>query len=598
MAEFKTAIFYDDNLRVVAKAAGRNYWPIYYREILNRMGLPYTLIGPGQLSAPNLEQYSAVLLPPLPVDYLDQADVEALSEWVTKGGLLLGFATPGLDELFGISVEETLAQLGDEFTASACIRLCDKEFDVDLLMPEQKGMPLPVLAEMQRISASGCRELARLFSFFEEDLHHPAITYRAVGDGAACYWTFDLAQCAWAMHQGRPVWDDYDGDGRVSTRDMIATRPWNAEVPYADLMMFTLRRIIGEHGGVFLYQLPPTEDGAIPDALFHWGGDDEATDPPDIQIPAAEFMVKLGLPYHINIMQQPVGRHPMPVEMFNRLKELGCECSIHPNMYNIDNEPGKSRTFTKEDLADQLDVYKQTYGEIPVCTVFHSGLWTGWADTARWLAELGMKGDNNRFARRYPPSNPVNTVAFPFGTSYPFHYYDDYTHDNRRLEFTSQPITAYECGYLGGVDGTTTEFTQLHRAIKFAKFWNLTMNMFYHPSPIAKTEATQEAIREVLRYIKKMGMTAVHLGTDGLCLWWHSRAASRIGYIERNENQVVVKTHTDYPGGCIIQLLVPRDDLTAVEVNGKAARYAIREQHNARWLYIMVPSGKSVATIN
>ena len=170
MSELKAAIVHDDNLRAQANAAGCNYWPVYYREILNRMGLPHSVLGPDELTADDLEQYSILLLPPLPQEYLTDAQAKSLSAWVTSGGLLLGFATGGLDELFGISVEGAIEQAGDEFTPSACIRLCDEEFNAALLPPYERGAAMPVLAQMQRLRAPDCRELARLLSLFEQDL--------------------------------------------------------------------------------------------------------------------------------------------------------------------------------------------------------------------------------------------------------------------------------------------------------------------------------------------------------------------------------------------------------------------------------------------
>ncbi len=587
MSEFKAALVYDDNLRAQANAAGRNYWPIYYREILNRVGLPYSVLGPDELTPDELAQYSILLLPPLPQEYLADAQVKALSEWVTCGGLLIGFATAGLDELFGIRVEGVIEQAGDEFTPSACIRLCDEQWNVALLTPYERGCALPVLAPMQRLRAPDCRELARLLSFFEQDLHQPAVTYRTIGDGAACYWAFDLAQCAWVMQQGRPVYEDYDGDNQLRTMDQITTRPWGANVPYADLMMFALRRIIAEHGGVFLHQLPPAADGSIPDAVFHWGGDDEGAT--DVQIPAAEFMLEMGLPYHINIMQSPVPNHTLSAEKFNQLKQLGCETSIHFNFIADFEQP---YAFTKEDLAEQLNAYQEAFGEIPICTVFHHMCWSGWAETARWLAELGMKGDNNRAHWRYPPSNPVNKCNFAFGTCYPFHYYDDYTQANRRIDFTSAPVTAYECGYVGD----STEFSQLHRAIELAEFWNLTMNLFFHPVYLTQ-DAPQAAVKEALAYMHKLEMNPLHFGTDEMCLWWHDRDASAIAAIECDEKQLTVHTQTDYPAGCIIQLLWPDGEPGSVEVNGESAQYVLREQHNARWLYVAMPTGKAEAVI-
>lgn len=584
MTVFRAALVLDDRLRAEANARGENHWPLFHQEILGRMGLPFELLAPDDLVAHALRDLDVLLLPP---GEPEAGWPGALEEWVSAGGLLVGFATLGLDELFGITIEGEADHVGDEFTPSACISLCDDEWTAGLLPDYERASALPVIAPVKLISAPQCRELARLLSFFERDLHRPAITWRQVGEGAACWWAFDLAECLWKMHQGRPVYEDFDGDGKLRTMDQVTTRPWPGDVPYGDLMLFALRRILAERGAVFLHQLPPTEDGAIPDAVFHFGGDDEGAS--DVQVSAARFMADLGLPYHINIMPDADGAFGLSVEDFARLRELGCERSIHFNFILGVEHP---YAFTRQDLAKQLDAYREAFGETPVCAVFHWVSWTGWAEPARWLAELGLRGDNNRIHWRYPPVNPMNKVAFAFGTSYPFHYYDDHAHGNARIDFLSLPIAAYEVGYRHGIG---LEPSQLHRAIELASFWNLTMSLFFHPVRLTE-EHPRQAVREALAHIDRQGLTALHMGTDELCQWWHDRDVSAIERVERQEGLTRLQVRADSPRGCIVHMLAPEGE-PAVEANGEPARFVIREQHGARWLYVAVPAGRSTVTV-
>ncbi|PKO23889.1 MAG: hypothetical protein CVU38_01710 [Chloroflexi bacterium HGW-Chloroflexi-1] len=590
-AKFNAALFYDDTLRQVANDGERNYWPVYYAEILARIGLPYALVGPDELCAEALENYSVLLMPPSGENYLRPAQVEAVSRWVRLGGLLVGFGTRGLDAVFGISLAETIPQADDEFSPSSFIRLSHEQWTVPLLPRDERDCALPVLAPMQCISAVDCQELAHLYSIFGKDLRCPAVTYRTVGKGAACYWAYDLAHCVWAMHQGRPVLKDYDGDGQLKTRDGIAISPWSGELPYADVMLFTLRRILAEHHAVFLHQLPPAPDGAIPDALFHWGGDDCGWQ--DDFISAAQFMKDLGLPYHINIMQGPAGNTLLSRENYAKLKKLGCEVGIQFRFtFEGIDDP---YAFTKEDMEFQLDTHRAAYGEMPVVTVFGRCEWTGWSEPARWLAELGLKGDNNRFSQPGIIPNPLNTLAFGFGTAYPFHYYEDWRRQNRRLEFTCQPISDYECGFRYPED--KIDFSKLHRSIDLAEFWNLALNMFRHPFYIVRTRSAPESIKEALVYMQKQGMNPLHLASDQMCLWWHARSASAIESIHIEESTVSVRTHTAYPAGCIIQLLSSEREPILVEIDGKPAVYKMREQHNVRWLYVAMPSGYASAVV-
>lgn len=591
MGEFRVALVLDDHQRREANAAGRNWWPAYHEEILARMGLAHEVIGSARLTAERLAAYNVLLLPPgtapggspRPPNGGDGDAAGVLADWVEAGGLAIGFATEGLEALFGIEVEDTLTHVGDEFTPSGCIRLCDPDWTLGLLPPHEQHSALPVLAPLHVIDAPECRELARLLSFFEQDLHRPAITWRKVGEGAACWWAFDLAECLWKMHQGRPVYEDFDGDGKLRTMDQVATRPWPAEIPYADLMLMALRRIIAEQGAVFLSQLPPADDGSVPDAVFHWGGDDEAD--PAVSIPAAKFMAGLGLPYHINIMQNPPGEHPLPRDDFERLRELGCERSIHFNLITHVEHPF---AFTRADLAGQLDAYLSAYEEMPVCTVFHWVSWTGWAEPARWLAELGLRGDNNRIHWRYPPINPTNRVAFAFGTAWPFHYRDDWRHANARIDFVSLPICAYEVGHFAG----QFEPGQLHRAIEMAARWGLTMSLFIHPVRLTE-EAPRRAVREALARIERLGVNALHMGTDALCDWWHARDASEIERVQRDENELRITVRAESDRGCTVEMLAQGAEPSAVTVDGAEPNWVVRERCGERWLAIPAPAGTS-----
>ncbi len=100
------AIYFDDDLRVAANQAGANYWHVYTREICMQMGLMFRELSRSRLEAKELAHYRVLILPDLPAKVLRPEEKAILAQWVQEGGLLIGFATGGLADLFGIVVED------------------------------------------------------------------------------------------------------------------------------------------------------------------------------------------------------------------------------------------------------------------------------------------------------------------------------------------------------------------------------------------------------------------------------------------------------------------------------------------------------------
>lgn len=248
----QAAIFFDHDLRAEANAAKRNYWHVYTREICRQMGLPFAEVPRSRLNLAGLASYRVLILPDLEPGYLRIEEKQALRQWVESGGLLIGFATGGLHALFGIKLKETLAQPQDAFTPVAAAR-CGEE------------VLSPIISPVKLIGQAEGQELARLADLFGRDLQRPAITLRPVGKGQALYFSFNVAQTVWAMHHGRPVLEDYDGDGRLSLRDAAVLRPF-APLLYADRLVGLLRNAIARRGPAFVHTLPPTTEGRVPEA--------------------------------------------------------------------------------------------------------------------------------------------------------------------------------------------------------------------------------------------------------------------------------------------------------------------------------------------
>ncbi|MEI6502627.1 MAG: hypothetical protein WCP21_16580, partial [Armatimonadota bacterium] len=453
---------------------------------------------------------------------------------------------------------------------------CDAELSRPLLPPGEEDTPLPIIAPVKLIARHEGRELARLLSLPGRDLRHPAVTLREVGQGQALYFCFDVAHSLWAMHHGRPILDDYDGDGMLRMSDAMVLRPFPTSLPYADLLVFLLRDLIARRGLVFLDPLPPMADGSTPDALFYYGGDDEHQ--PEFQVRSSDTMKSLGLPYHVNLMPDPEGAFALSKAEFDHLRANGHEPSLHFNFIEGVTHP---YAFTRRDVQRQVDWYEAAFGELPVCTVMHYTAWCGWTEPAEWLAGAGVLADNSRFISYSPPSNPVNQVGFGFGTAYPFFHYHDWRKDNDRIRFLGLPIGGYEAGYRGD----EVDFRALRRALDLARYWRLTMNLFYHPVYVATYPACVEALRQGLAYLERTGLKALHYGPDQVTKWWLARSEVKL---EETADGYHVECH--WESGCVVRLAW-EGAAPPVTADGLPCFTSVREEHGVRWLYVAVPTG-------
>ncbi|MFC1713402.1 hypothetical protein ACFL6S_07035, partial [Candidatus Poribacteria bacterium] len=229
-----------------------------------------------------------------------------------------------------------------------------------------------------------------------------------------------------------------------------------------------------------------------------------------------------------------------------------------------------------------------------ICTVNHWCRWTGWADAARWMCAAGGKADNSFIHHRLPPLNPSNRLGFVFGTCFPFYFYDDYSAENKKIDFLEEPITAYEVGYSAS---DVTDFDIIHKSIDMAVKYHLVMDMFYHPINVYNHPACRAAIEEVLRYIDSKGIVAVHSGNDGLWEWWDKRSRSQISDVALH-NGATGQTGINFTASCecedgmIVKVPIGSAELSVPPVcDDQSADYRIRKDFGRNWLYIIVPEG-------
>src|SRR5262249_5535206 len=248
--------------------------------------------------------------------------------------------------------------------------------------------------------------------------------------------------------------------------------------------------------------------------------------------------------------------------------------------------------LTEADAAEQVRLFLHTYGRLPVCTVNHCCRWWGWVEPARWLGAAGVRADNSRIHRGSPPLNPVNELAFGFGTAYPFWFCDDASGRDRRLPVLCQPITAYEIGYRSAISGSAapedpdqTDLARVAEVVEVALHYHLTVNMFYHPVYIARSPACRAAIDELLRLLQESGAVAAHMGNDALYDWWEARSRSLVLEWEMDETSLRFTASCAAPDGMVVQIPVGDVPLAAARVDGAPLAVQTREEFGQRWLW-------------
>ena len=584
-------VVWDEAQRRETNRSGRNYWYAYIWDILDRLGVSALRIPPSSLVKPaQLRRFGSIIIGGLAPDQPCPEAVQALAGWVRAGGTLIGFATERLDELFSVRPQQQVAQPDHDFAITGYLEFSRGQLARGIHSPLQPKQRLIIISPVRPAKAEKSREVARFFRPHPSardqgerarDTGLAVATARRVGRGRAFYIGFDLAHTVWAIQQGRPVDADRDGDGYFRFGDAIVTGKNSPQVAYADELTLLLQSMLARRPVPVIHELPAS-GGAVPDALFYFGGDDECQ--PGVQLSASSFMKSRGLPYHINLMPLQ-GRFAINREEFRRIRANGHELSLHYNFMDGFTHPSP---FSKKDVLDQAALFRAAFGCRPICSVNHWCRWTGWAEPAAWMLAAGGKADNSRIGRASPPLNPVNTLGFAFGTPFPYFFRDDWRNGNTRIPFLQEPIVAYEIGY----EGEEVDFDILHRAVDLAARYHMAMNMFCHPVYIHSSAACRRAIDELLRYLRAKKLKAVFMGNDELWRWWWQRSKARIRAPRLADGCASFKAKCGYRAGFVVKVPLGREKLQRCIVNGKPARFQIKRWLGQNWAFLPLPPGE------
>ncbi|MBI3920379.1 MAG: hypothetical protein HY318_03085 [Armatimonadetes bacterium] len=576
---------YDPESHASTNSRGENYWSAYIPEILDQLGASAS---PIRLDSFEESLQSLCVLVVGDARSIDLGAVaDTIADWVESGGTLIGLAPSGLDPLFGNTFNSVTPEPDSPYHPTALVRLKPHCLTTGVYSPRFEKDPVPVFGPVRKVVAQHSTTLASLENLRCAETSFAAITHCAVGSGHACYFCFDLAQTLWLIHKGRPIEGDHDLDGYMRFSDGVVTGNLSHEVPYADLLLYLLQNLLHQAGVPMIHQIPPS-NGEVADFLAFFGGDDEGLKD-GTQIAASDFMRSRDLPYHINIMPYPDGTFGLTVPEYEHIVANGHEPSLHYNFIDGFSHPCG---FTRDDVLRQCEAYVRTFGRKPVATVNHWCRWCGWNEPAKWMREAGGRADNSRIGASSPPLNPVNRIGFAFGTAYPNYFYEDWRERNRKIDFLSLPIAAYEVGYFG----EATDFETLHQALDLAADYHYTINFFFHPIYIAKYPACREAIDELLRYTQERALRPVYFGPDALWEWWDARTRSSLDQVSLTQAETRFLARCQYDEGMVVKVPV-RGESAQVSVGGVATVPVIERHFGVDYALVICPPGETEVVV-
>ncbi len=582
----------DESLWRRLNAEERNYWHAYTEEILERMGLTADALEPEALAKPEvLARYSVVILGSAPAGGWPESAAHGFAEWVRQGGTRGGFATDGLDDVFGIEPREIVWQEPEVYSIAGYFHLLPGPLTAGIHPEEHADQPLIVISDIRPVTPVASKAVAEYLRAAPEHggsgahakpTGHALATERALGQGWAFYLGFDVGQTMWLLHQGRPVDADHDGDGYLRSMDARLIAENHPEVAYADEIHVLLRCMVGRQPMPFIHEIPPL-DGRPADVLLYFGGDDEGE--PLHQVASSDFMASRGLPYHINLM--PVeGRFAVDAAEIEHIEANGHELSLH---YDFISGFAHPTGFAADDVHSQAAVFRATFGRPAVCSVTHWCRWTGGCEPARWMMDEGQLADGSWLGPAGSRLNPTNVIDLSFGSFFPRRLWDDWRCGNERLRFVQEPVTAYEVGY----DGDRTDFAILHRAIAMARRDRATLCLFYHPVYLATYPACREAIDELLRVLAEERIVARAMGNDELARWWLARGDARIANASANDECVTFEARCDYPDGFVAKLCLGEATGCRCVVGDAEVEALVSDEPGGRWAFLTLPPGTS-----
>ena len=529
----------------------------FLTEILRQAGLSFEPLKPSALQRLfERPKAIAILAGDLP---LNARDRDALTDWVKRGGLLLGIGgTSGLDDIFGVKGATPLAEGWLKVTATD--------------HPVTKGLrsSLHVFGGCT-LKPGSANSLADL-ELANRSIRGSALLENQCGKGRAILLGPDLIFSIVHIQQGNPVLQDgrpaADGsaplnDGLLKAEDGLAL-DWERDrvVAEPDGGRVFLEPITDELREIILRSIfhLAIQDGLTLPMLWYWprslrsvgllSNDTDGNDPQ--KAPAMlEVLNRCGIKSTWCILYPGY-----PGDFYHKLNDQGFEIGLH-----FDAMTGGPRTsWSRENFVFQHDWLLKAAGLRQIYSnKNHYTRWEGRLDFLRWCEELGLHSDQTR-----GPSKK-GTIGFPLGGSQPYFPIDDETRQPRALRVLEVNLLTQDlvitCPAPYGrqlVDSALRHYGVAH--------------LLFHPAHILKP-GVAEALSGVVDYGRAQGLE-----------WWTNEQIHQ-WVIRRREvhascGSAAITLRTAAPlEGITLLLLKPGSAPRSVSIDGAPARAASWQAH-------------------
>lgn len=394
-------------LLVILDSSAPNRFAAYIEEILDIEGVVLRSridLSHDALTADILNGTTTALL----ADISPSAAVQqSLRAYVEGGGNLVALHPPReMADVFGLLPSKSIVNMA----------VRDRYVRQDTEHPLAKDPLAPALqflGEADLYTPEHADAVAWIAGNREQPTGFAAISTCAVGRGKTAIFAYDLATCVVRLHQGNPANasngtnPDADGDGRWIPNDLFVGQldPELKYFPQADIHQDLLVRILAWM----------TEDVVPTPRLWYFPGAARAVayfngDSDGMGRDAYDTVVKLteayGASFTIYLMEQHHALIPPD-------DKVDLERRGHGFGQHVVLDMQTSVAGAQQEVRRSLAAFEASYGVRPLTNRGHCLVWPGWTEMVEFLADGGVRLDQNFIPRRFLQHGYLNGSALP-----------------------------------------------------------------------------------------------------------------------------------------------------------------------------------------